>query len=148
MSTEANAALAWPVEITEFARIGDQLVERKKTTALVREVWVRTDEPRIATALKLCGTELPGAVRLSVLHEEPDLSHYADAGFYEDPRNTDPVGPVVAGDELIAPYPPVPRPAVGDPRMDPTILEEGCWAPWVTPPWLHTSDTWFDEEEK
>lgn len=133
MSTEANAALAWPVEITEFAYLGDQLADELRSGDDERHygsyVWPLAQDER--PMFSLLGTTWPGELyayspwaegRVSAQVDREFRRLYADAGFYDPlPRS------------LEDGYPPVPRPCVGDPRMDPRVLEEGCVVPWLQP---------------
>lgn len=129
MSTEANAALAWPVEVTEFAVIGNQLAARKKTPLGVVQFWAflergkdlpqAPDDQKQGTPLTLCGTAVPGDVWFSYPDTSAMPAPLAQAGFYLLPDNVMRL-----------------RPFVGDPRMDPTVLIEGCWAPWEQPPFF------------
>lgn len=107
MSTDANAALAWPIEITEFAFIGDKLVERKKTPESVRELWIRDDDQPPAHWEFLCGTDEPGNVRF-------DLSGVEDIDY--------------AGARMIWSFSAmawVCAPFIGDWLSDPLVREEG-----------------------
>jgi hypothetical protein len=129
MSTEANAALAWPIEITEFAYIGDQVAEELWVQDAGKDdqvqpfgayVWVVGAED--TPLFSLLGCADPGDLwahldRTSdrITREFAEL--YADAGFYTPPGMPTPA----------------PRRCVGDPSMDPTVLEEGCWVPWLVP---------------
>jgi hypothetical protein len=149
MSLDTETALAggWPIEPTESACIGDHVARLYART--VEDVlgldqhfgvylWVLTADER--PMFSLLGTTWPGALysyspwaedRVSERVHREFAQLYADAGFYMDPRNSDP-----RGDGQW--HPPVPRPCVGDPRLDPTVLEEGYEIPWVTPvaPWF------------
>lgn len=113
MSTEANAALAWPIEITEFARTGDQLVDRKKTPAAIRELWNR-DEDQAPPALELCGTDIPGNVRFTY---EPEI-----AGLFYSHRDRPEAAMFWSEGAMVW----LVRSFLGDWRTDPTITEEGC----------------------
>lgn len=139
MSIETETALAggWPIEITEFAYLGDQLAEELRSGDNERHygsyVWPLTQDER--PMFSLLGTTHPGQFysyspwreeRVSVQGDREFAGLYADAGFFMDPRNNDPLG-----DDTW--YPPRVRPCVGDPRMDPTVLEEGAVVPWLQP---------------
>jgi hypothetical protein len=133
-----HPALNWPIEVTEFAYIGDAVAAELNQLDLFDSplseshygsyVWtVGSDE---APPLELCGTSTPGEVHFAEPFESFIWELYRDAGFYEDPRNANEGLPP---SEQVVYYPPVPRPCVGDPRMDPTVLEEGCMLPWLSP---------------
>lgn len=126
MSTDANAALAWPIEITASAAIGDQLVGRKKTPAGVVAVWahlhaaeveggVPVDGDNPVTELALCGTTIPGNVRLDCLVTERTIEtlalrhDYPEAGMW---WSNSALAWVV-------------RPFLGDWLSDPRVHEEG-----------------------
>lgn len=72
---QPHPALDWPLEPTEFAYLGDWIVNWEDTPAIVREVWIRTDEPRYATELSLCGTTMPGDVHF---HYSADVEEPTD----------------------------------------------------------------------
>lgn len=84
MSTGANAALAWPIEATEPALIGNQLAGRKKTPASVREVWGEPGGHGGELVVELCGTSIPGNVRLACLdgNRRPSVEDIPEAGMW------------------------------------------------------------------
>jgi hypothetical protein len=146
MSIETEVALAagWPIETTEPAAIGDHVARLYSRTAEDTDpdqhfgalIWSLTEDER--PEWSLAKARVPGAVCFAdlltrIAREFQEV--YRDAGFYPDPRNNDPRFPL---DELATQYyPPRPRPCVGDPRMDPTVLVEGCMAPWDTPSFFY-----------
>lgn len=142
MSTESNAALAWPVEVTEYAAIGDHVARLYVRTAEETDpeqhfgayLWNLTADERPMFAL--LGTTWPGQLysyspwaesRVSERIDREFAGLYEQAGIYRDQEYT--------------------RPFVGDPRMDPTILEEGCWVPWRMPVQMFTTGTWFTDDQ-
>jgi hypothetical protein len=145
----------------QFAVIGDQVADelsresRSTPGAEFHFAWiVWTMSPEDIPMFSLLGTTWPGKLysyspwhesRVSVRIGREFAQLYADAGFYELPPSpwADPADPLAAGPDL-----PVwtPRPAIGDPRMDPTVLEEGCWLPWVMPSQMFTAEVWADNE--
>lgn len=161
MSTEANAALAWPVEITEFAYIGDQVADelsresRESPGTEAHFAWILwTLDTEDVPLFSLLGTTWPGKLydyspwhesRVSLQIDREFAQLYADAGFYEQPVPMS----ILLSD---APGPPdvpvlVPRRCVGDPSMDPTVLTEGCWVPWLVPaPLWDSMDEWRGED--
>lgn len=115
MSTDANAALAWPIEVTEPATIGEQLVARKKTPASVREIWGEPGGSGGELVLELCGTSIPGNVRLSCLDgNRRPWTDYEVAGMY--------------WSEAAMAW--RVRPFVGDYLADPLVREEGTETGW------------------
>jgi hypothetical protein len=138
----------------QFAVIGDQVADelsresRSTPGAEFHFAWVVwTMSPEDIPMFSLLGTTWPGKLysyspwhesQVSVRISREFAQLYADAGFYSDPRNNDPHDAEW--------YPPVPRACVGDPRMDPTVLEEGCWLPWVMPSQMFTAEVWADNE--
>lgn len=152
-SLQPHPALDWPIEATEFALIGDQLHNELASQKATEDVgnpdhelhfgsylWGLTQDER--PMFSLLGTTWPGKLyayspwaedRVSERIDREFREVYADAGFFMDPRNNDPTTPAGQEPEW---HPPVPRPCVGDPRMDPTVLKEGCMLPWLSPPFL------------
>lgn len=148
-SLNPHPALNWPIEITESAHIGDAVADELNQLSLFDSplsdrhygnyLWtVGSDE---APPLQLLGTDVPGDIhfRSEIVGVWEELQA---AGFYTDPRNDDPIS---YQGEPVRYYPPVPRPCVGDPRMDPTVLEEGCMLPWMGPATFFGID---DEENR
>jgi hypothetical protein len=148
MSTEANAALAWPVEITEFAYIGDQVADElsresreSSSETEAHFAWILwTLDTEDVPLFSLLGTTWPGKLYAYSPWRESRVSDrvsrefaqlYADAGFYELPPRLD-ILVSEAPSPLDMPVL-VPRRCVGDPSMDPTVLTEGCWVPWLVP---------------
>jgi hypothetical protein len=148
MSTEANAALAWPVEITEFAYIGDQVADelsresRESSETEAHFAWILwTLDTEDVPLFSLLGTAWPGKLydyspwhesRVSLQIDREFAQLYADAGFYKQPASMDVnPGEYLPGREVVPVL--VPRRCVGDPSMDPTVLTEGCWVPWLVP---------------
>lgn len=120
MSTEANAALAWPIEITEFAYIGDEVAHDLDQPDLfescLRDVhygthlWRAGDD---APPLELCGTSIPGDIRFAY---EPEVA----AALYVH-RNRPEAGMFWSEAAMAWRV----RPFIGSPESDPTIHEEG-----------------------
>jgi hypothetical protein len=147
MSLETETALAggWPVEVTEFAVIGDAVAEElNQGTSPVEEgspldpphfgwvVW-NLDEDALPVS-ELLSSSVPGqfvADRVSDRVSREFARLYADVGFYEQPLPID----ILVKDAPGVPSLPawVPRPCVGDPRLDPWALEEGAMVPWLHP---------------
>lgn len=131
MSTEANAALAWPIEITEFAYIGDQVAhdlnqpdlfdQRDDSVHYGSYLWLVGDD---APPLELCGTSVPGDVRF-VYPEVADLFRehrsYPEAGLWWSEA-------AIAWQV---------RPFFGDWLSDPLIREEGTQSGY----WLITPES-------
>jgi len=130
VSTEANAALAWPIEITEFAHIGDQVAHDLDQPDLFESPvqdrhfgWVLWNlDAEDIPLFSLLGCADPGGLWAHLDRTSDQITRefaqlYADAGFH-----------TALGRSV-----PTPRRCVGDPSMDPTVLEEGCWVPWLVP---------------
>lgn len=151
IDTETALAAGWPIEVTEFAAIGDHVANLYTRTAQDTDpdqhfgvvVWnVEDDALPLFTML---GTTWPGKLyayspwcesRVSAQVSRDFAQLYADAGFYQQPPRVDTLLPEAPGAPDVPTW--VSRPCVGDPRMDPTVLEEGCVVPWLQPGQLWT----------
>lgn len=121
MSTEANAALAWPIEPTEFAHIGDQVAHDLNQPDLFESpisdvhygsyVWLVGED---APPLSLCGATIPGGIFFRYPDEVDARTgiqfDYPEAGMWA----------VLGGDAWIV------RPFRGDWLSDPRVHVEGA----------------------
>jgi hypothetical protein len=147
MSTDANAALAWPIEITEFAYIGDQVAHDLDQPDLFESpikdrhfgtlIWGLNADER--PALELLGTEVPGGIHFNYPDEVDARTgiqfDYPEAGMWWS---------FVAMAWRC-------RPFTGDPLGDPLVHQEGTqtgmWAITSEGQFLHASPAWVENHE-
>lgn len=122
MTLEAETALAagWPIEVTEFALVGDKLADSSwvheagndnQTQHFGALMWGLTEDERLLHRFDLCGTSIPGAVRLSCLRD-------SEVGRYRDYPEVGMSWSSAALAWQVSPF-------VGDWLADPLVREEG-----------------------
>jgi hypothetical protein len=139
LTEDTVLAPSWPLGDLDVAPpvIGDQLVARKKTPAVVKALWNDEGDPFGENELSLCGTMRPGNVHLECLGPW-------DARGVE-PRTDWPEAGVWWMEQGLVW---ICRPFTGEPLGDPRVLVEGDLSGY----WLMTpegsSDDWFEDGDE